>query len=100
MPPARIKNGDTYLRYMSPYFESRPPEALIPLAFAPFEIKTLRIEKDGTWRAVRMIEEDCPLLDRDAHRVAVQIDERPHVGADLVGALEAGLPGRRSLPPW
>jgi alpha-mannosidase len=29
-----------------------------PLAFARFEIKTLRIEKDGTWRAVRMIEEE------------------------------------------
>ncbi len=34
------------------------PEASIPLVFAPFEIKTLRLEKDGTWRAVRMIEED------------------------------------------
>jgi alpha-mannosidase len=31
--------------------------AAIPLAFTPFEIKTLRFEKDGTWRAVRLIEE-------------------------------------------
>jgi len=28
------------------------------MEFKPFEIKTLRVEKDGTWRAVRMIEED------------------------------------------
>jgi alpha-mannosidase len=34
------------------------PEVRIPLSFAPFEIKTLRIEKDGSWRAVRLIEED------------------------------------------
>jgi len=26
------------------------PEVRVPLAFAPFEIKTLRIEKDGSWR--------------------------------------------------
>jgi alpha-mannosidase len=32
----------------------------IPLAFAPFEIKTLRIEKDGRALPVRMIEEDLP----------------------------------------
>jgi alpha-mannosidase len=29
----------------------------VPLEFAPFEIKTLRIENDGTWRAVRLVEE-------------------------------------------
>ncbi len=29
----------------------------IPLAFAPFEIKTLRIERDGTWREAALIEE-------------------------------------------
>jgi alpha-mannosidase len=35
------------------------PVALpISLDFAPFEIKTLRVERDGTWRPVRMIEED------------------------------------------
>ena len=34
------------------------PEVHVPIAFAPFEIKTLRIEKDGTCRAVRMIEEE------------------------------------------
>ena len=33
------------------------PEVYVPLTFAPFEIKTLRVEKDGTWREVRMIEE-------------------------------------------
>ncbi len=32
----------------------------VPVAFAPFEIKTLRLEKDGTWRAVRLVEEDLP----------------------------------------
>jgi len=36
------------------------PEGHVPIAFAPFEIKTLRIEKDGTYRAVRIIEEDDP----------------------------------------
>ncbi len=30
----------------------------VPVLFASFEIKTLRIEKDGSWRAVRPIEED------------------------------------------
>jgi hypothetical protein len=30
------------------------------MTFAPFEIKTLRIEKDGSAAAVRMIEEDRP----------------------------------------
>ncbi|RPJ02216.1 MAG: alpha-mannosidase [Candidatus Aminicenantes bacterium] len=34
------------------------PQVHVPIAFAPFEIKTLRIDKDGTWRAVRMIEEE------------------------------------------
>jgi alpha-mannosidase len=29
----------------------------VPLALAPFEIKTLRVEEDGTWREVRPIEE-------------------------------------------
>jgi alpha-mannosidase len=29
----------------------------IPLSFAPFEIKTLRIEKDGSWRQAALIEE-------------------------------------------
>jgi alpha-mannosidase len=36
------------------------PEVNIPMTFAPFEIKTLRIEKDGSAAAVRMIEEDRP----------------------------------------
>jgi alpha-mannosidase len=34
------------------------PEVHVPLAFQPFEIKTLRVERDGAWRPVRMIEED------------------------------------------
>ena len=34
------------------------PEVLVPLSFQPFEIKTLRVERDGTSRPVRMIEED------------------------------------------
>lgn len=36
----------------------RVTEVPLPLTLAPFEIKTLRIEKDGSWRAVRIIEED------------------------------------------
>jgi alpha-mannosidase len=32
-----------------------PP--LIPLVFEPFEIRTLRLTRDGTWNEVRMIEE-------------------------------------------
>ncbi len=35
-----------------------PVPALITLDFRPFEIKTLRIERDGAWRAVRLIEEE------------------------------------------
>jgi alpha-mannosidase len=34
------------------------PAVTISSSFAPFEIKTFRIEKDGEWRAVRMIEEE------------------------------------------
>jgi len=30
----------------------------VPLSFAPFEIKTLRVEQDGCWRAVGPIEEE------------------------------------------
>ncbi len=72
------KIGDTYPRYMSPNqkrghaprdsgLPKRTVPAVhvpgsdpltIPLAFAPFEIKTLRVERDGPWRPVRMIEED------------------------------------------
>jgi hypothetical protein len=39
---------------------SLPPSAplLIRLDFKPFEIRTLRVESDGTWSEVRMIEED------------------------------------------
>jgi alpha-mannosidase len=33
------------------------PEVHVPLEFAPFEIKTLRVGKDARWQAVRMIEE-------------------------------------------
>ncbi|MGE5741774.1 MAG: glycoside hydrolase family 38 C-terminal domain-containing protein [Candidatus Aminicenantes bacterium RBG_16_66_30] len=35
----------------------RVPQVHVPIVFAPFEIKTLRIEPDGSWRAVPMIEE-------------------------------------------
>ncbi|OGD23479.1 MAG: hypothetical protein A2Y70_07660 [Candidatus Aminicenantes bacterium RBG_13_64_14] len=35
-----------------------PVSLLICQDFRPFEIKTLRVERDGTWRPVRMIEED------------------------------------------
>jgi alpha-mannosidase len=34
------------------------PEVHVPLSFQPFEIKTLRVERNGAWRPVRMIEED------------------------------------------
>lgn len=37
---------------------SVPPKP-IPLLFAPFEIKTLRFERDGAWRAVRLIDENA-----------------------------------------
>jgi len=33
------------------------PEVHVPLGFKPFEIKTLRVERDGTWAEVPMIEE-------------------------------------------
>ncbi len=36
----------------------RRPAISVPLAFTPFEIKTLRFEKDGTWKEVRLIEEE------------------------------------------
>jgi alpha-mannosidase len=32
-------------------------EGHVPLSFSPFEIKTLRIEKDGTWREAALVEE-------------------------------------------
>lgn len=34
-----------------------PLQLLIGLDLKPFEIKTLRVESDGTWSEVRMIEE-------------------------------------------
>jgi alpha-mannosidase len=34
------------------------PAVHVPLVFKAFEIKTLRVEKDGSWRPVRLIEED------------------------------------------
>jgi alpha-mannosidase len=36
------------------------PSVHVPISFAPFEIKTLRISKDGSAVPVRMIEEDLP----------------------------------------
>jgi alpha-mannosidase len=34
------------------------PRVHVPLSFAPFEIKTLRVDRDGHWNPVRLIEED------------------------------------------
>lgn len=34
------------------------PEVHVPLFLKPFEIKTIRVERDGTWQRVRMIEEE------------------------------------------
>jgi alpha-mannosidase len=36
----------------------RGPRVHVPLSFAPFEIKTLRVDRDGHWSSVRLIEED------------------------------------------
>jgi alpha-mannosidase len=36
----------------------RQPTAAIEASFAPFEIKTIRIERTGSWGEVQMIEED------------------------------------------
>jgi alpha-mannosidase len=36
----------------------RVPAVHVPLSFAPFEIKTLRVGRDGHWGPVRLIEED------------------------------------------
>ncbi len=33
------------------------PRVHVPLAFAPFEIKTVRVERDGSWREAALIEE-------------------------------------------
>jgi alpha-mannosidase len=52
------------LRFQEPVGEKREatirqsrPEREIRLGFAPFEIKTVRIERDGSWREVDMIDE-------------------------------------------
>jgi hypothetical protein len=52
------------LRFQEPVGENREatirqsrPEREIRLVFAPFEIKTVRIERDGSWREVDMIDE-------------------------------------------
>jgi alpha-mannosidase len=34
------------------------PSVHVPMPFEPFEIKTVRVERDGAWREVRLIEED------------------------------------------
>ncbi len=36
----------------------RRPAISVPLTFKPFEIKTVRFEKDGTWKEVSLIEEE------------------------------------------
>jgi hypothetical protein len=33
------------------------PKVFVPLFLKPFEIKTIRVERDGAWRSVRLIEE-------------------------------------------
>jgi len=33
------------------------PEVHVPLSFTPFEIKTVRVERDGSWREAALIEE-------------------------------------------
>ena len=40
----------------------RAAGARVPLSFSPFEIKTLRFDKDGRWRSVQMIEEEVPAI--------------------------------------
>ena len=39
------------------YRKPGAPKISVKLAFRPFEIKTIRIEKSGHWREVRLIEE-------------------------------------------
>jgi alpha-mannosidase len=36
----------------------RRPAISMALAFNPFEIKTIRCERDGTWKEVKLIEEE------------------------------------------
>ena len=69
---AAEKIGNNYQEYMSPSPSqerghvprgSVPPMRAVPpvhVTFAPFEIKTVRIERDGRAAVVRMIEEDRP----------------------------------------
>jgi alpha-mannosidase len=40
--------------------EGGPLQVTVPISLGPFEIKTLRVEKDGRAAAVRLIEEDLP----------------------------------------
>jgi hypothetical protein len=34
------------------------PDTAVQIVFRPFEIKTIRFDKDGTWKEVRMIGEE------------------------------------------
>jgi alpha-mannosidase len=57
-----IRTGDTDAGSESPDQErGHVPEVHVPLSFplsfAPFEIKTIRVERDGAWREVALIEE-------------------------------------------
>jgi alpha-mannosidase len=38
--------------------DQESPPVQVSLSFAPFEIKTVRVEPDGSWREVALIEED------------------------------------------
>ncbi len=44
-------------RGRAPRERGHVPEVNVPLSFAPFEIKTVRVERDGTWREAALIEE-------------------------------------------
>ena len=52
-----VKCGNTSSRDVAPQERGHVPPVHVPLSFAPFEIKTLRFERDDTWREVALIEE-------------------------------------------
>jgi alpha-mannosidase len=52
-----VKHGNASPRDVAPQDRGHMPPVHVPLSFAPFEIKTLRFERDDTWREVALIEE-------------------------------------------
>ncbi|HEX7574713.1 MAG TPA: hypothetical protein VF514_16620 [Bacteroidota bacterium] len=40
----------------------RHPSVSVRLAFRPYQIKTIRFERDGSWNEVPMIEEESGIL--------------------------------------